>query len=300
MTPFGFYNINKPVGPTSHDVVAQVRRLLGRKVKVGHAGTLDPFASGVLVVCVGPATRLADYVRVAPKRYRAAITLGGTSTTDDIEGDIAATPDVVPPSPDMVKVALEPFVGRIMQAPPAYSAVHAGGERAYKRARRGETVELPPREVIVHELALVQYDYPRLGLDIRCGTGTYIRALARDIGAALGAGGYCSELVRTAVGEFTIGNAVDAAAIDLDADLRSPLLAVADLPRFEVPPEIAPDLLHGKRLPMNRLRCVTEAEMPGSAGEAALVDCQGQLLALGNWLPDVECVQPRKVFVESD
>ena len=257
MTPFGFYNINKPVGPTSHDVVAQVRRRVGRKTKVGHAGTLDPFASGVLVVCVGPATRLADFVRSASKRYLAEVTFGATSNTDDIEGDFTPVDVAAQPTAEAVEEVLGEFRGTLSQTPPAYSAVHDDGERAYKKARRGEDVRLAAREVVVHELQLHEYAYPHLRIEVACETGTYIRAIARDIGAALGVGGYCSALTRTAVGRFEITDAVDPDCLDCIGNLTPPIQAVEHLPRFELPPADLPDLLHGKGLAVSRLRRIT-------------------------------------------
>ncbi len=168
---FGFFNINKPLGPTSHVVVAHVRRRVTRKTKVGHAGTLDPFAGGVLVVCVGPATRLADYVQAGPKSYLAEVTLGATSTTDDTEGEITESPAAAP-SADAVRNATQRLTGTIQQVPPSHSAVHLGGRRAYKLARQGTRVDLPARQVTIHAIDVVEYEYPRLVLDVACGSGT--------------------------------------------------------------------------------------------------------------------------------
>ena len=227
---FGFLNIRKPPGPTSHDVVAGVRRLLGRRVKVGHAGTLDPFAEGVLVVCVGPATRLAQYVQAQAKRYTAEVTLGATSTTDDPEGEIAQTPATAP-GESAVQEVLAGFVGEIWQVPPAHSAVHVAGQRAYKLARRRQAPDLPARTVTVHRIELLGYEYPHLRIDVTCGSGTYVRALARDVGAALGVGGYCSQLTRTAVGAFGLKESVTLEDLRPDEHLIDPMAAVRHLPR---------------------------------------------------------------------
>ncbi len=306
MRLFGFYNINKPVGPTSHDIVARVRRLLrqesGPKVKVGHAGTLDPFASGVLVVAVGPATRLADYVQVAPKRYAAQVTLGATSTTDDVEGDITPAPDAVQPTREQVRAALERFVGTIMQRPPAYSAVHVDGKRAYKLARKGEHVAPPARRVTVHHIRLVRYDYPTVELDVLCGAGTYIRSIARDLGEALGTGGYCGALTRGAVGEFTMDAAVEIEDLNVMDDLISPLAALADMPALAVPGDMLTPLTQGKMLdvaklaPLGSRRDEDPSDIP--SGEVALVDETGKLLAIGKLQADERTVHPRKVFVQ--
>ena len=159
---FGFFNVHKPPGPSSHDIVARLRRQLGGKTRIGHAGTLDPFAGGVLVLCVGPATRLAEYVQVQPKRYAAEITLGATSTTDDVEGEIAESPNAAAATQEAVKKALASFVGDIDQVPPSHSAVHVAGTRAYKLARRGQMLDLPGRRVTIHGIELVSYEFPLL------------------------------------------------------------------------------------------------------------------------------------------
>ena len=287
---FGFLNINKPVGLTSHDVVARVRRQVGRGVKVGHAGTLDPFATGVLVVCLGPATRLADYVQAATKRYRTVVTLGATSTTDDTEGEIVAQEVPVPPTAESVRAACAAFVGDILQTPPNHSAVHIDGQRAYKLARRGETVELTPREVRIHVVDIVDYAYPSLTLDIHCGSGTYIRSIARDLGVALGTGGYCSQLERTAIGEFLVA---DAKAIDelvFPADVQNPLLALADWPKLTVPSELLRDMNDGKALPLDLLT----SDSTDTPSTVALLDDAGTLLALAEVIDDV--AKPKKVF----
>ena len=283
---FGLLNVHKPPGPTSHDIVAAVRRLAGRGVKVGHAGTLDPFAGGVLVVCVGAATRLADYVQRQPKRYTAGIVLGVTSTTDDSEGEIAADPAVRAAPQDAVLEAIARFVGEIEQVPPAHSAVHVDGRRAYKLARAGERVNLKPRTVSVHAIELLDYDFPHLELDVRCGSGTYIRALARDIGAALGVGGYCGHLTRTEVGPFTIDAATPPDRLDLSRDLADPLLAVQDMPRVTVSPPQADLIRTGRR--------VRHAHAPDH-GEVAVVDDAGRLLAIAA-VVDGGALQPTKVF----
>ncbi|HOF19452.1 MAG TPA: tRNA pseudouridine(55) synthase TruB, partial [Phycisphaerae bacterium] len=164
---FGFFNLRKPAGPTSHDMVSAVRRLLPRGTRVGHAGTLDPFADGVLVICVGPAARLAEFVQAAPKRYRAVVTLGATSTTDDPEGEILPREPAPPPSPQDVRQAVARFVGEIPQTPPAHSAVLVNGHRAYKLARAGRELNLRPRVVAIHAIDVIRYDWPRLTLDVR-------------------------------------------------------------------------------------------------------------------------------------
>ena len=207
----GVLIVAKPSGPTSHDVVALVRRLSGTR-RVGHGGTLDPFAAGVLPVFLGRATRLVEYHLGAPKRYRATVCFGETSTTDDIDG--GRTPvDGPPVTREAVEGALVEMTGPTRQVPPDYSAVQVAGRRAYQMARAGEPVELAPRDVTIHALTLVEWDgtdpaRPVAVVDVECSAGTYVRALARDLGACLHSGAYLGALVRTASGEFRLEDAV--------------------------------------------------------------------------------------------
>jgi len=197
----GIVLVDKPAGVTSHDVVAAQRRRLGRGVKVGHAGTLDPFATGLLLVLVGRATRVQRFLMALPKRYEAVARLGWTSTTGDPEGEIA--PGRVP--------SLDLPTGTIRQRPPAYSAVKVGGQRAYAMARRGETVEIPEREVHVSRFDLLWRDGERAGFAIECSSGTYVRSLIADLGDA-----YCLELRRTAIRPFEVDDADDERLVPLD------------------------------------------------------------------------------------
>lgn len=203
----GVLVLAKPAGPTSHDIVALVRRLSGVR-RVGHGGTLDPFAAGVLPVFVGRATRVVEYHMTDEKAYRAVLAFGARSTTDDLEGEMTPT-DAPGPTREAVEAALEPFRGAIEQVPPDYSAVRVAGRRAYELARHGKKPELRARSVVIHDLRLTAWDAadperPTATVEIRCSAGTYIRALARDLGEALGVGAYLVALVRTASGPFRI------------------------------------------------------------------------------------------------
>ncbi|HEX5781752.1 MAG TPA: tRNA pseudouridine(55) synthase TruB [Solirubrobacteraceae bacterium] len=209
----GVVLVDKPAGVTSHDVVAGRRRWLGRGVKVGHAGTLDPFATGLLLVLVGRATRVQRYLMALPKRYETVAQLGWTSTTGDPEGEIA--PGRVPDEP------LKLPTGTIRQRPPAYSAVKVGGQRAYALARRGEDVEIPEREVEVERFDLLWRREDRAAFEIECSSGTYVRSLIADLGDA-----YCLELRRTAIGAFEVADADDERIVPLD-DALAFLPAVA-------------------------------------------------------------------------
>jgi tRNA pseudouridine55 synthase len=204
---FGLFNVNKPSGVTSRRVVNQVQRLV-KPAKVGHAGTLDPLAGGVLVIGVGPATRLVEYVQQMPKRYRATFILGCSSTTEDIEGEVNELTDAPRPTRAEIERAAAELTGEILQRPPAFSALKVAGQRAYARARAGEEVELAPRTVHVHRMDVVGYEYPNLQVDIECGSGTYVRSLGRDLAERAGTGAVMAALERTAIGPFTIESAV--------------------------------------------------------------------------------------------
>lgn len=200
--------IIKPKGPTSHDIIYQVRRVTGVK-RVGHAGTLDPAASGVLVVAIGRefTKQLGEIVK-HNKEYLAEVTLGATSSTDDGEGIIVPSESCMVPSEKELKKVIDHFVGRIEQVPPAFSAIKMAGKKAYELARKGVDVAMKPREVDVHYIELLSYSWPKLVIKVGCGKGVYIRSLARDIGKALGVGGYMSALERTRVGDYTLENSL--------------------------------------------------------------------------------------------
>lgn len=203
---FGILLVDKPSGPTSHDIVQIVRRGTGEK-RVGHAGTLDPLATGLLVMCLGPATRLSEYLLDNSKRYQARVRFGQSTTTYDADGEIVAESTNLP-SREVVEEALVKFRGRIQQRPPAYSAIKHEGQRAYVLARRGEAVELPPRPVEIYSLELRDWSPPECGLDVVCSAGTYIRSLAHDLGQLLGCGAHLRALRRTASGNFHVNEAV--------------------------------------------------------------------------------------------
>lgn len=202
----GFLVINKPKGWTSFDVVAKLRGKLKVK-KMGHTGTLDPMATGVLVLCVGKATKLANRLINAEKEYIGEITLGATSTTDDAEGEITKNLEAGVKSKTEVERALKKFEGVIRQTPPQFSAKKVGGQRAYKLARKGKAVKLEPVEVTIHELELLDYKWPIAKVRVLCSKGTYLRSLARDLGEVLGTGGYLTVLERTRVGKYTLSQA---------------------------------------------------------------------------------------------
>ncbi|MEB3353754.1 MAG: tRNA pseudouridine(55) synthase TruB [Cyanobacteriota bacterium] len=229
----GFLVVDKPAGLSSHACVSRVRRAYGLR-RVGHGGTLDPSVTGVLPIALGPATRLLPYLS-GEKSYRGTIQLGVRTSTDDLEGDVLEQLPLPTLDPAALQSLLARFTGPIQQCPPQVSAVHVDGERAYRRVRRGEELQLPPRPVTIHQLDLLQLDPQRgqLTLAVRCSAGTYIRSLARDIGSALGCGGCLAELRRIAALGFDLDQAVPLDSLDRTPlpPLLDPLPALAALPR---------------------------------------------------------------------
>jgi tRNA pseudouridine55 synthase len=202
----GLVVVDKVGGITSHDVVAGVRRLAGTR-KVGHAGTLDPMATGVLVLGINRATRLLGHLTLTDKRYAATVRLGVSTTTDDAEGEVVESRSTAGLTDDGVRTAAAAFVGEIDQVPSSVSAIKVAGRRAYARVRAGEEVALPARRVTIHTLDVIRVDLPSVEIDVHCSSGTYIRAIARDLGEALGVGGHLTALRRTAVGPFGLDSA---------------------------------------------------------------------------------------------
>ena len=299
----GILVIDKPVGPTSHDIVGLVRRLAATK-RVGHGGTLDPFASGVLPLFLGKATRVVEYHLADRKAYRATVCFGASSSTDDLEGEL--TPGEAPaPTRETVADGLVAFRGEIRQRPPAYSAIKVAGRRAYAMARAGETVELAERAVTIEALDLVDWDdaepdRPIAVLDVRCSAGTYIRALARDLGAALGSGAYLGALRRTAAGPFSSDDAIDlevarAAAADGPAGLVPLLRPIDDgLDRFPVV-----ELTIAEVAAVSRGQFIRpETGFPGDAGTYRLRAPSGALVALATDA-GMGRLTPDKVLVSS-
>ncbi len=285
----GFLNINKPLHMTSHDVVAKIRRGLKLK-KVGHAGTLDPLATGVLVICVGNATRFSEYVMNSTKRYRAQVRLGVTTETYDAEGAVVQERDASHIQRTEVEFQLNKFLGDIRQIPPMYSAIKQGGRKLYDMARAGETVEREARAVRIDSLDIMDWSSPEFTLDVVCSAGTYIRSLAYDLGESLGVGAHLSGLSRIASGLFQLADAIELDTL-LATDawqqyLITPQIALADWPRVELSVEDTKNILHGRSI-------VTDVIADKLAlGYAA----DGHLVAIlraesGSW-------RPHKVFSE--
>ena len=253
--PAGFLAIDKAAGWTSHDVVAKVRRLTGVR-RVGHAGTLDPFATGLLIVAIGKATRLIRFAQDTAKTYLTTLRLGLETDTLDPEGRVAASRNVETwPSSETISAAIGRYVGTIRQTPPAHSAVHIDGKRAYEFARAGESVDIPAREVTIHSIALSCYAPPLIDLAIGCSTGTYVRSLARDIGRDLDTYAYCHSLRRTRSGLFDLSQALTIEELEKQlrlekwSDVALPAdIAVRSFPRIDLTAEQTERWYHGQSL----------------------------------------------------
>jgi len=297
---FGVLNLNKPADVTSRDVVNVVQRIV-KPAKVGHAGTLDPMATGVLLVCVGPATRLISLLQEAAKTYVAEFRLGERSDTDDSTGIVERVPfDSAPISEAHFHDALSSFLGTIDQVPPAFSAVKVKGQRAYAKARRGEDVQLKPKSVTVHSIDVRDYQWPAVSLQISCGSGTYIRSIARDLGTRLGCGGLMSALQRTAIGEFRIDDAVDAQTLTVDnlqSHLTDAIHVVAHLPQYRCSPDDRELLKTGRAITVASQRLVPARSATNETAQMALTSADGStLLALGEFQNDLATIQPRAVL----
>ena len=247
----GVLLVDKPAGMTSHDVVGRVRRLAGQR-RVGHSGTLDPAATGLLILCLGRATRLVEYLVGRPKTYLGRVTFGVETSSYDADGEIVSQKPVPPLTADLIESMLEPLRGDIMQVPPMVSALKRDGKRLYELARQGVEVERPPRPVTIYRLEQRLLTPPHLDIEVECSAGTYIRSIAYDLGVALGCGAHLSGLRRTRVGDFQVEQAV--ALDDLPTDqpeavaarLLPPAVAIAHLPRIDLTADAARDLGHGK------------------------------------------------------
>lgn len=296
---FGVLNVYKPAGITSRDVVNTVQRLI-RPIKCGHAGTLDPMATGVLLIGVGPATRLTTMLQEGAKTYVAEFILGQTSDTDDSTGQVQQhpTPELLPTA-EIIDMQLQCMIGVVSQVPPIFSAVHVDGQRAYDLARRGETVELKAKSVEIHSIRVLSYEWPKLQLEIICGSGTYIRSIARDLGSELGCGGLMSRLERTAVGRFAARNAIPASELNLETiqtALCPAVSIVRDLPQYDCTPEDLANLLCGRVIPVVAPQLRSEHELITDEQVALTANDFADLLAIAVVTPD-QRLQPRTVFV---
>jgi tRNA pseudouridine55 synthase len=292
--------VDKPVGMTSHDVVQAIRNGTGLR-RAGHTGTLDPRASGVLVILVGPAVRLSEYVSASDKRYQAIIRLGGSTDTFDAEGLVTPTKDPVNVTETQFETALQTFVGEIEQTPPPYSAVKVQGRKAYEMAREGEEVELAPRKITVHHLEVLEWAPPEVVIDVHCSSGTYVRSLANDLGVMLGCGAYLVGLRRTKSGRFSLRDSVPLRKLQEAFTagnwyqyLIPAAEALGDWPAVELNPDEVEGVRHGHRVKV--VGEPTETKVRG-------VSTQGELVALMEMIINEDGSrewQPKKVFFTSD
>jgi tRNA pseudouridine55 synthase len=290
----GVLNVDKPPGLTSHDVVATIRRMV-RQRRVGHAGTLDPMATGVLLVCLGQATRVSEYLMRSNKTYRGSVHLGVSTTTDDIEGEIVETKPVMADRAE-IEAALSQFVGHIQQIPPRYSAIKVRGRRLYELARQGIEVEVPPREVDVYAVQLLAWQPPVAEIRVQCGPGTYIRALARDLGQALGCGGHLVGLRRLSSGPFDASEGVKLEHLEmavlggqLERYLHPLDVAFYDLPALYADDQEAYRLATGQYV---------QGDIQGEEGAWARAYVpDGRFVALVSWDRESGAWRPRKVFL---
>lgn len=280
--------VDKPVGPTSHDVVGRARKALGER-RIGHTGTLDPFASGLLLLCVGPATRLSEYVTGLDKEYVATARLGEVTTTDDLKGEVVRREsgwDQL--SEEAVARALARFVGEIDQVPPQFSAKKVDGEAMHRRARRGEHVDLPANRVTVFSAQVEEVTLPQVRFRVHCSSGTYIRALARDLGEALGTGAHLTELRRTRIGRFGVDGALSLDELDDPSAIArvamTPLEALAHLPSWTLDADGVRKISHGQSVPYAG---------PDVSGPVA-VSAGTELVAIGHVADGA--LKPSKVF----
>jgi len=278
--------VDKPVGPTSHDVVAIARRALGTR-RIGHTGTLDPFASGLLILCVGRATRLVEYLTGLPKGYHATARLDAFTGTDDATGEHVAANDVWRTlTRGSVEAALEAMLGEQQQVPPAYSAKKLEGRRAYEIARAGEVPALAPVTVRIDRIQLTRFDLPEIEFDVACSSGTYIRAIARDLGVRLGTGGYLSALRRTSIGAVSIDQAISLEELTdrerVDSAAIAPVDALPQFARVDVNDEEARRLRFGQTIPH-----------PAPPGEVLIMHNR-ELLGIG--FSNGSNLRPRKVL----
>jgi tRNA pseudouridine55 synthase len=293
----GVLVVDKPVGMTSHDVVQAIRNGTGIR-RAGHTGTLDPRASGVLVILIGPAVRLSEYVSASDKRYQAIVRLGGATDTFDAEGRFTRSDQPVDVTEEQFEQTLKQFEGEITQTPPPYSAVKVQGRKAYEMARQGEEVELEPRKIQVYHLEVLEWAPPEVVIDVHCSSGTYVRSLANDMGAALGCGAYLVGLRRTKSGRFSLRDAVPLRKLQESFHagnwyqyLIPAAEALADWPSVELDPDEVEEVRHGHRVKAE------EGEQPKMVRG---VSTQGELVALMELMPseDGTCMewQPKKVF----
>ena len=299
-TVSGILNVNKPTGPTSFDIIRLVRTGTGIR-KAGHAGTLDPLASGVLLVLLGQAARISEYLMDLPKTYRATVRLGVSTDTYDAEGAPTHEARLVEVTRTDLSAALEAFVGEIEQAPPAYSAIKVKGQPAHRLARKGAAIALAPRPTRIYRIELLRFEPPDVEIDVECGKGTYIRSLAHDLGQALGCGAHLAALVRTRVGPFSVESATDVPDLEHgfeSGEWRESMLpmdcGLTQLPAITLHIEEEKDIRHGRAVRIDDDRLAVIPLVDGGQYGAYTED--GGLVGIIRYEADTGEWRPRKVF----
>ena len=300
-TVHGFLNLYKPAGMTSMEALRRVKRITGQRRKVGHAGTLDPLAEGVLPICFGQATRLMEHVVSGAKRYRMTVRLGARSNTYDAEGDIEEVANPAALTRSEIAAALAQFVGTIEQVPPMYSAIKVDGQRLYDLARSGKVIDRPPRQVEVHAIHIDDIDLPFLRLTVDCGRGTYLRSIAHDLGCVLGAGGYVTSLTRLSCGQFSAERGVTLDSLeeaaerdDWTAYLHPVDWALTNIEVLQVTREQERAIKNGQAIYTDRVHMCQETETRRAYSP------DGVFLALLQFQHETGGWQPKKVFSSSE
>ena len=295
--PVGILIVDKPGGMTSRAVVDRVLRWFPRGTRAGHAGTLDPLATGVLVVCLGSATRLVEFIQRMKKTYRARLLLGATSPTDDAEGEISYQPAAPAPTEASVRHHLEQLIGQREQTPPSFSAAKVNGQRAYRLARTGKAPALVSKLVQIETVQLIDYCYPHLEIEVICGKGTYIRSIARDLGQQMGTGALIQSLRRTRIGPFAAADSVplEANAAFVEPKLLPLAAAAAELPSVVAGSDALALFRTGRAVDLNMLAIT--GTLPDQKAEVAVFDELRRLAVLARLDPSQRTLAPRKVFV---
>ena len=288
----GLLVIDKPGGMTSRDAVNRVQRWFPRKTKIGHTGTLDPLATGVLVVCIGAATRLADYVQAMGKSYSARVRLGATSNSDDADGEVTETPNAPVPTREQIDAALAGFIGNVEQVPPAVSALKIDGVRAHKLERKGLEPKPSARAVSIYAIRVTGFAWPYLDMEVDCGKGTYIRSIARDLGAALGCGGLVQTLRRTRVGPFRAEQGVNVDAVPARVTLLPMMDVLAGMKQVRLNADEVARLRCGQFISLPADRVPPEGE------ELAILGDQAELVGIGVF--ERGLLKPQVVFAAGD
>jgi tRNA pseudouridine55 synthase len=302
----GILLVDKPKGITSHDVIHDIRRRLAKGVKVGHTGTLDPMATGLLIVALGSATRLIQYAPGSPKTYRAVITLGASSTTDDAEGSLTPWDVSQAPTKEEMEKVVASFIGTLKQIPPAYSALKYQGKKLYEYARRGQAEDIAAKvgerraEITVYSISILRYDFPELEIEVQCSSGTYIRSLARDIGHQLRTGGYLSYLRRTAIANVSVEQAISVEKLSTAPALTDFLLPakalVAQLPVILLDEASVAQCKQGKQITVQNVPLHITHQVSTLQPYVSIYNDKQRLIGIATFDPATGLLSPKTIL----